>query len=712
MTTRKKATPTRHLITAALPYANGPLHIGHLAGAYLPADIYARHLRSKGEEVLFVCGSDEHGAAITLRARKDGTSPQEIVDRYHEMLDKSFVDFGLSVDIYHRTSSARHHQVAADYFKKLEADGRFVKKTTEQYYDESESQFLADRYIQGTCPRCGNPDAYGDQCEKCGATLSPTELIDPRSTLSGSAPTLKETSHWFLPLDRYAEWVGEWLDTGVSDGVELHDPSQWKKHVIGQCRSWIDSGLMPRAMTRDLDWGVRVPVAGGEDKVLYVWLDAPIGYISATQQWAEDHDQEWEKWWQDEDTELVQFIGKDNIVFHCIIFPILLHLHGGMNLPTNVPANEFLNLEGEKLSTSRNHAVWLHEYLEEMPTRKDELRYVLTSIMPETKDSEFTWADYQARVNNELVAILGNFVNRCVVLMHKYFDGIVPAVSSDYRHPADVQAILDEASINVDTAIRSFRFREGLQAAMEPARVGNKFLADTEPWKLIKTDEQGVKEILYSALSITACLADVIRPYLPDTSQRLRDILLLDEVETMDSIYDLAAGHRLGEAQLLFNKVEDQEMDHQREKLASAKAMATSNAEASSASKTTAEGAENIEGTYTPPAFKPEITFDDFLKLDIRTGVIISAEKVKKADKLLHLRVQVGAEEREVVSGIAEHFAPEEIIGQQVSLLLNLPYRKIRGVESQAMILMAEDANGRLDFVSPGVSMGSGSVVR
>ena len=636
--------------------------------------------------MLYVCGSDEHGAAITLRARKDGVRPKQIVDRYHDLIEGSFKSLNFSFDIYHRTSSELHRETAADYFKDLEEKGAFTELTTEQYYDEQEKQFLADRYIQGSCPKCDNEKAYGDQCEQCGSALSPTELKNPKSTLSGSVPILKETTHWFLPMDQHEAWIKDWLDKGTLDGKTLHDPSSWKKHVLGQCRAWIDAGLRPRAMTRDLDWGVPVPLESGKNKVLYVWLDAPIGYISATKQWAKENNENWEDWWKGEDTNLVHFIGKDNIVFHCIIFPILLKLGNGFVLPTNVPANEFLNLEGEKISTSRNHAVWLHEYLEDFPEKKDELRYVLTSLMPEKKDSEFTWSDYQARVNNELVAILGNFINRAVVLVHKYFDGQVPSVSPDYIHPPSVLECIEQVESKVDTAIRSYKFREALQYAMEPARLGNKFLADTEPWRLIKTDEKAVAEILYSALCLTAICAKALDSFLPETATKIMAQLNLSKSLSIKDCTYLEVGQSIAKPSLLFKRVEDAEMDAQRAKLTK-KESSTSND-------------------------KPMIQFDDFTKLDLRTGEILEAAKVDGADKLLQLKVSIGSETRQVVSGIAEHYAVDELVGKKVSLLLNLAPRKIRGVESQGMILMAEDSEGRLSFVSPEKEIEVGSVIR
>ena len=671
----------RHLVTSALPYANGPLHIGHLAGAYLNADIYVRHLRNQGEDVLWVCGSDEHGAAITLKARKEGKDPQAIVDTYHRIIEKAFKGLRIDFDIYHRTSSELHHRTASDFFKELEEKGAFEKKQTEQYFDQEAGVFLADRYIQGTCPNCGHEDAYGDQCEKCGTSLSPIELANPRSTISGTAPVLKETTHWFLPMDRHEEWISEWLMEGTLDGHKHHDPSTWKKHVLGQCRAWIQAGLKPRAMTRDLDWGVPVPLDGAEGKVLYVWMDAPIGYISATKKWADDEGKDWRPYWQDEETELVHFIGKDNIVFHCIIFPMILKEHGGYVLPKQVPANGFLNLEGDKISTSRNHAVWLHSYLEDLPGREDELRYVLTSILPEMKDSEFTWDDYQARVNNELVAILGNFVNRCLVLTNKYFDGVVPVTKGNYTVPAELGGLFRDNEHEVDGHIRAFRFREALQTAMQGARAGNKFLAETEPWKLFKTDPNQVAEILHLGLRIIHHLERVLAPFLPSTSERLRE--MLGEAWSKEGV---VSGKKLGGVSLLFKKVEDETMDEQRDKLKKSESQDLN--------------------------LKPEISFDDFQKMDIRTGTIQSAEKVDGADKLLCLKVDLGIKSLQVVSGIAEHFGTNELAGRKVTLLMNLPPRKIRGKLSEAMILMAEDDSGTLSFVSPAQETPDGSEVR
>jgi len=678
--------PKRRLVTSALPYANGPLHIGHIAGAYLPADIYTRYLRAKyGEEsVLHVCGSDEHGAAISMKAIKEGSTPKAIVDQFHEINKKAFENFGIDFDIYHRTSSELHHKTAQDFFLKLHEKGVFKKVENEQMFDPEAGQFLADRFIVGTCPNCSSDHAYGDQCENCGKTLSPTELIEPKSTLSGSKPELKKTWHFYLPMGDHSDWIEEFIRDGKVDSVPHHNPLEWRKQVVGQCLSWIESGLGDRAMTRDLDWGVPVPLDDAEAKVLYVWLDAPIGYISATKQCSIDQGDEndWEKWWKDDQTEMVHFIGKDNIVFHCIIFPMILKAHGGYNLPTNVPANEFLNLEGDKISTSRNHAVWLHEYLEDFPNRKDELRYVLTSIAPETKDSEFKWKDYQARVNNELVAILGNFVNRVVVLTNKYYDGEVPVGQVDWEVTNQAQEFIAKSRAYIE----QLKFRDGLSEAMGLARFGNKFLADLEPWKLQKTNPEEVKKILFSALLITGYLSEAIDPFLPNTAKKIRTMLNIEK-----GFEGYEPGHTIGKADLLFSKVEDEEMDKQIEKL---------------------KKVENSTEESNARPFKDNISFDDFMKMDIRVGTILTVEKVKKADKLLQLSVDLGSETRTIVSGIAQHFNPEDVVGKQVSVLCNLEPRKIRGVESQGMILMAEDDAGKLMFISPTDRIDSGSEIR
>ncbi len=675
----------RHTITAALPYANGPLHLGHIAGCYLPADIYVRYLKTQNKDVVFVCGSDEHGAAITLRAKKEGTTPQAIVDKNHAIIKKAFIDFGIDFDIYHRTSSELHHETASEFFKDLYEKGAFEQETSEQFYDEQENQFLADRYITGTCPKCNAENAYGDQCEKCGSALSPTELINPKSTISGNAPILKETSHWYLPMNRHEKWLKEWIETGKLDGVQQHFPDEWRKQVIGQCKSWIDNGLMSRSITRDLDWGVKVPIEGGEGKVLYVWFDAPIGYISATKQWAADNNKNWEDYWKSDETELIHFIGKDNIVFHCIIFPIILKEKGDCILPTNVPANEFLNLEGDKISTSRNWAVWLHEYLEDFPNKEDELRYVLTSIAPETKDSEFTWADYQARVNNELVAIFGNFINRSVVLTHKYFEGKVPTQGELATYDEEVLDSIDIIKEKVNELIVAFKFRDAQNEAMTLARLGNKYLADTEPWKLIKTDEERVKTILNVALQISNALSDIFIPFLPKTSSKLKNILNSNGLE------ELPDEHKIGEAELLFQKIEDEAIEAQVEKLHKTKVQ---------------------QSNPKAKPMKQEITFDEFTKMDIRIGTILTAEKHPDADKLLKMTVDTGIDTRTIVSGIAEHYNPADVIGKQVSILINLAPRKIRGIESQGMILMAENNEGNLAFVSPEKVIDNGGEVR
>ncbi|WP_436516738.1 methionine--tRNA ligase [Ekhidna sp. To15] len=677
----------RHTITAALPYANGPVHIGHLAGVYVPADIYVRYLRSKGEDVAFVCGSDEHGVAIELRARKEGKSPQEVVDFYHNQIKNSFEKFGISFNIYHRTSSELHHETASEFFEKMEADGKFTVETSEQFFDEKEQQFLADRYIKGTCPNCSFPEAYGDQCENCGTTLSPSELKNPKSMLSGEAPIMKETKHWYLPLDQYEPWLKEWL---------LEGHKEWKSNVYGQCKSWIDNGLRPRPMTRDLKWGIPVPVEGGEGKVLYVWFDAPIGYISATKQWAKDQGKNWEDYWKSEDTRLLHFIGKDNIVFHCIIFPTLLKAEGSYVLPDNVPANEFLNLESNKISTSRNWAVWLHEYLEEFPDKQDVLRYTLTANAPETKDNDFTWKDFQTRNNSELVAIFGNFVNRAVVLTHKYFEGKVPARNELQPIDDEVIKAVSEAPAKIEAALDQFKFREALTQMMELARIGNKYLADTEPWKLIKEDQSRVETILNIALQISANLSIVCEPFLPHTAQKLIDIFNTEKKSWSEAggVDYLADDHQLNKASLLFEKIEDKDVEKQVNKLLETKKM-------------------NEQETNTPdlPALKDEIVFDDFMKMDLRVGEIKTAEKVEKSNKLLMFTVDMGLETRTILSGVAKHFTPEEMIGKKVTVMANLAPRKIMGVESQGMLLFAENADGKLIAVSPGEDAQNGASV-
>jgi methionyl-tRNA synthetase len=685
-------TKKRYTITSALPYANGPLHIGHLAGAYIPGDIFVRFLRLNNKDVVYVCGSDEHGAAITIRAKKEGVTPKEVIDKYNKQIKESFEEFGISFDIYHRTSEPIHHKLSQEFFLNLYEKGEFIEKFSEQYYDEEFNQFLADRYITGTCPHCQNEGAYGDQCEKCGTSLSPTDLINPKSTLSGKTPILRETKHWYLPLDKYQPWLEEWLIEGKKNEL--------KSNVFGQCSSWLKSGLQPRSMTRDLDWGVDVPLEEATGKKLYVWLDAPIGYISATKQWAIDHGKNWEDYWKkrsnaEDESTLIHFIGKDNIVFHCIIFPAILHAHGEYILPENVPANEFLNLEGDKLSTSRNHAVWLHEYLEEFPNKQDELRYVLTSILPETSDSEFTWKDFQARVNNELVAILGNFVNRVMVLSHKYFDGKVLKGSEFNETDNAVFEELAKFPTLIEQSLGNYRFREALSHFMNAARLGNKYLADEEPWKVIKSDEERVKTVLNVATQIVANLAILAQPFLPKTSNTLFEMLDFpqqnwDKAGKVDLI---ATDTQLGEVQMLFEKITDEQVEAQLQKLAEAKA---SNA---------------LANTIVAPA-KPNISFDDFMKMDIRIGTILEAEKVAKTKKLLKLKIDTGIDQRTVVSGIAEFFSPEDIVGKQVSILVNLEPREIKGIQSQGMILMAEDADGRLDFVNPISGIAAGSSVR
>lgn len=663
----------RTLVTAALPYANGPVHIGHLAGCYLPADIYVRYLRSSGADVKFICGSDEHGVPITIKARKEHTTPQAVVDKYHRLMGDAFRDFGISFDIYSRTSSPVHKQTASDFFKTLYEKGGFTEQVTEQYFDQEAGQFLADRYIVGTCPRCGNPNAYGDQCEKCGSSLNPTDLIEPKSTLSGSKPVLRQTKNWFLPLDQLQPKIKAYLD----------QHSDWKPNVYGQCKSWLDSGdgLQPRAMTRDLDWGVPVPVKGAEGKVLYVWFDAPIGYISATRELLPN---DWEKYWKSEETRLIHFIGKDNIVFHCIIFPAMLMEHGEFILADNVPANEFLNLEGDKISTSRNWAVWLHEYLTDFTGKQDVLRYTLCANAPETKDNDFTWKDFQAKNNSELVAIFGNFINRTLVLTQKYYDGVVPAANTYLKEDLLVLDELGRAPGRIAKAIEQFRFREAVQEWMNVARLGNKYLAETEPWKLIKTDEERVKTVMNVALQISCNLAILAEPFLPFTSARLFTMLALQPLRwaSASQTNNMAAGHRINKEELLFQKIEDGEIQAQLDKLQKSKM-------------------ENQAANSQAKAIKPETSFDDFSKMDIRTGTIIAAELVPKTDKLLKLTIDTGLDKRTVVSGIAQYYKPEAVIGQQVCLLANLAPRKIKGIDSQGMILMAENRNGELSFVAP-----------
>ena len=675
--------PERYTVTAALPYANGPVHIGHLAGVYLPADIYVRYLRSVGRDVKFICGSDEHGVPITIRAQKEGVTPQQVVDKYHTLIRDSFKDFNVSFDVYSRTSSATHAEVSSSFFTKLNNEGKFIEQTTQQYFDEKAQQFLADRYIVGTCPNCGNENAYGDQCERCGTSLSPTELINPRSMLSGNQPILRDTKHWFLPLDQYEPWLREWI-------IEGHK-SDWKTNVYGQCRSWIDQGLHPRAVTRDLDWGVPVPVAGAEGKVLYVWFDAPIGYISATK---EAFPAEWELYWKDAGSKLVHFIGKDNIVFHCIIFPAMLKAHGEFILPDNVPANEFLNLEGDKISTSRNWAVWLHEYLADFPGQADVLRYVLCANAPETKDNDFTWKDFQARNNNELVATLGNFVNRAAVLTHKFFEGRVPELGELQPIDQDAFAQLAEFPAKVGELIDNYRFRDALAEVISLARLGNKYLAETQPWHLIKTDAARTGTVLNVSLQIAAALAPLLEPFLPESAQKLATMLNLELGNWASAGRSdvLAAGHQLREAALLFGKIEDAVVEAQVQKLLDTKK-------------------ENqLANTPVAPA-KADISFDDFGQMDLRIGTITAAEKVAKTKKLLKLTVDLGLEERTIVSGIAEHFIPEALIGQQVQVLLNLAPREIKGIQSQGMLLMAENADGSLALMQPGKPVRNGSAI-
>ena len=673
----------RTLVTTALPYANGPVHIGHLAGVYVPADIYTRYLRLKGEDVIMIGGSDEHGVPITIKARKEGVTPQEIVDRYHGIIKKSFEEFGISFDIYSRTTSEIHRKTASDFFRTLYDKGVFIEKTSEQYYDTEAGQFLADRYITGTCPHCKNEHAYGDQCEACGTSLNATDLINPKSTISGSAPVLRETKHWYLPLDKYEGFLREWI---------LEGHKEWKTNVYGQCKSWLDMGLQPRAVSRDLDWGVPVPVEGAEGKVLYVWFDAPIGYISNTKELLPD---KWELYWKDSETKLVHFIGKDNIVFHCIVFPTMLKAEGSYILPENVPANEFLNLEGDKISTSRNWAVWLHEYLRDFPGKQDVLRYVLTANAPETKDNDFTWRDFQARNNNELVAIFGNFINRSIVLTHKYFDGRVPQRGelTDYDKSVleEFKSIKNELEGYLDT----YRFRDALREAMNLARIGNKYLADTEPWKLAKTDMGRVATILNIALQVSANLAIVFEPFLPFSAAKLRKLLNMGAAEwdKIGSIDILAAGSVVEPAELLFEKIDDAPIEAQVKKLHDTKL-------------------ENAKAEPSVAPIKECVGFEDFMKLDIRVGTVTECCKVPKADKLLQLKIDDGLKGRTIVSGIAKHYKPEELVGKQVCFIANLEPRKLKGVLSEGMILSAEDADGKLSVVSPAANVTPGSEVK
>jgi len=673
----------RTLVTAALPYANGPVHIGHLAGVYVPADIYVRYMRLKKKPVLFVCGSDEHGVPITIRARKEGVSPQDVVDRYHKIIKDSFQEFGISFDIYSRTTSPTHHRLASDFFRKLYDEGKFVQETEKQYYDTEAHQFLADRYIVGTCPRCGNENAYGDQCEKCGSSLSPAELINPHSTISGGKLELRETTHWYLPLQQYQEWLRHWI---------LDEHKEWRANVYGQCKSWLDMDLKPRAVTRDLDWGIPVPVDGAEGKVLYVWFDAPIGYISNTKELLPDT---WETWWKDADTRLIHFIGKDNIVFHCIIFPSMLKAEGSYILPDNVPANEFLNLEGDKISTSRNWAVWLNEYLVDFPGKQDVLRYVLTANAPETKDNDFTWKDFQARNNNELVAVFGNFVNRALQLTKKYWNGVVPACGDLTEADKEALAECGAAKQVVENLLGNFKFREAQKGAMDLARVGNKYIADNEPWRVWKEDPVRTQTILYVSLQLVANLSILFEPFLPFSCRKLREMLNVEafDWEQIGADNLLPEGHVLKEPQLLFEKIDDEAIQAQVQKLLDTKK-------------------SNEEAQYKAHPQKAEIAFDDFEKLDIRVGTVLECEKVPKADKLLRFLIDDGLEKRTIVSGIAKFYKPEELVGRQVCFIANLAPRVLRGIESKGMILSAEDFNGDLSVISPNKEVKPGSEVK
>jgi len=681
-------TPKRYTITAALPYTNGPVHIGHLAGVYVPADIYARYLRLKGADVAFVCGSDEHGVPITIKAKKEGITPQQVVDKYHEIIKTSFQDFGITFDNYSRTSAKIHHDTATEFFTNLHNKGEFIEEVTEQLYDTEANQYLADRFVVGTCPKCGNTESYGDQCEACGTSHNATDLIDPKSAITGNAPSLKETKHWFLPLDKHEQFLKEWIVEG-----HKHD---WKPNVLGQVKSWIDDGLRPRAVTRDLDWGIPVPVPGADGKVLYVWFDAPIGYISATKEWAAAQGKDWAPYWKEDDTKLVHFIGKDNIVFHCIIFPAMLQAHGDYILPENVPANEFLNLEGNKLSTSKNWAVWLHEYLVDFPEKQDVLRYVLTASAPETKDNDFTWKDFQARNNNELVAIFGNFINRVVVLINKYYKGVVPTPGDFTNEDTAALEALKLFPNSIAKSIERYRFREASQEMMSLARLGNKYLADAEPWKVVKQDPERAQTILYVALQIAAALAVVSEPFIPFTSEKLKRMLALEKSLSWNAIASqevlIPAKHQIQAASLLFAKIEDAEIEAQLEKLAATK---TANAQAAK--------------TVVPQ--KETVSFEDFTKLDLRVGTILEAVKVPKTKKLLQLKVAVGMDIRTIVSGIAESFSPESIIGQQVTVLCNLAPRTLKGVESQGMILMTDTPDGKLAFVAPQQAINNGEQI-
>ena len=676
----------RYTLTAALPYTNGPIHIGHLAGVYVPADIFARYKRLQGHDVAFICGSDEHGVAISMKARKEGITPKEVIDTYDAIIRKSFEDFGISFDNYSRTSCDIHHKTAQEFFTKLYEQNDFIEETSEQLFDAEANMFLADRFVTGTCPKCQNPEAYGDQCEKCGSSLNATDLINPKSTLSGATPSLKSTTHWYLPLDKSEAFLRKWI-------LEDHK-EDWKSNVYGQCKSWIDDGLRPRAVTRDLDWGIKVPLESADGKVLYVWFEAPIGYISSTKEWAEKKGIDWEPYWKDEDTSLIHFIGKDNIVFHCIIFPALLKAHGDYILPENVPANEFLNLEGQKLSTSKNWAVWLHEYLEDFEGMQDALRYVLTINAPETKDNDFTWDDFQARVNNELVSVYGNFINRVVVLSQKYYDGVVPEAGPLSDEDKQVLQQLKEAPSAIEKSLDRYRFREAAGLLMGVARLGNKYLADHEPWKLIKSDPERVKTIMNIALQLTAGLAYLSEPFLPFSAEKLKKMLNLKTIEYpfehLKSVSVLvSAGQNLGTSELLFRKIEDAEIQNQLDKLKSTEK----------------------DSTIMQEPQKPAINYDTFSSLDLRVGTILSAEKMPKADRLLVLKVDTGLDQRTIVSGIAEHFSPEEVVGKKVCVLMNLEPRKLRGVESQGMLLMATDPEGKLSFMSPEDAVAVGSPI-
>ena len=679
----------RTTVTSALPYANGPVHIGHLAGVYVPADIYVRYLRLKGEEVLFVGGSDEHGVPITIKARNEGVSPQDIVDRYHSFIKKSFEDFGILFDVYSRTTSKTHRELASGFFKTLYENGKFIEQTSEQYYDTEAGQFLADRYITGKCPHCGNEKAYGDQCEQCGTSLNATDLINPKSAISGSVPVMRETKHWYLPLDQHEAWLRHWI---------LEDHKEWKSNVYGQCKSWLDMGLQPRAVSRDLDWGIPVPVEGAEGKVLYVWFDAPIGYISNTKELCDEQPEKygtWEKWWKDPETRLLHFIGKDNIVFHCIVFPAMLKAEGSYILPDNVPANEFLNLEGDKISTSRNWAVWLHEYLEDFPGKQDVLRYVLTANAPETKDNDFTWKDFQARNNNELVAIYGNFVNRALVLTQKYFDCKVPPIGSLNDYDKQTQDDFAGVKTQVEALLDTFHFRDAQKEAMNLARIGNKYLAETEPWKLAKTDMNRVATILNISLQIAANLSIAFEPFLPFTSQRLREMLNLSTFDwkELGKMNLLAEGHQLNTPELLFEKIEDEQVEAQIRKLNDTKK-------------------QNEANAFTPQAVKENVAFEDFGKLDIRVGTVLECTKVPKADKLLQFRLDDGMGGRTILSGIAAYYPkPEELVGSQVLFIANFAPRKLRGIDSEGMILSAENPDGTLTLVRPNEKLTNGSVV-